>query len=102
VLITVRMFVGKEDTVIVGSRSWRFHLTFRGPLGSSQLPWSLILLMLILPLLNKVFQSLISIIALIFGVSCPSDSLSPGLGPCWLSLQVRAKERLASIGRRPW
>jgi hypothetical protein len=56
------------------------HLTFREPLGSSPLPWSLLLPMLILPLLNKVFQSLISMIDLLsFFVSLLPPTLSLSL-----------------------
>lgn len=63
------------------------HLTFGEPLGSFLLPWSFLLLMVISPLLNKVFQSLISLIDLIsFFVFLVPPTHSPALCP----LQVGA------------
>jgi hypothetical protein len=57
VVITVRMFVGREDTVLLVPGAEDGHLTFREPPGSSPLPWTLLLFMLMLPLLNKVFRA---------------------------------------------
>ena len=62
------------------------------PRGSSPLPWSLLLLMLILPLLNKVFRAW-SVWLTCSHSSCLLSlplSLSPALGPLWLALQVGA------------
>jgi hypothetical protein len=64
-IITVRMFVGKEDTVTIGSRGRRLPPELQRAPGLFPLSWSLLLLMLILPFLNKVFQNLISMIELL-------------------------------------
>ena len=64
---------------------------WESPRDSSPLPWSLLLLMLILPLLKKVFQSLISMIDLLsfFLSLIPPTLLPPALVLHWLSLQVQ-------------
>jgi hypothetical protein len=90
------MFVGKEDTVTVGSKSWRLPPDLQRAPGLFPLPWSLLLLMLILTLLSKVFQSLISVIELLSFFLSPSLPLSHSLalGPHWLSLQAWAQDHL--------
>ena len=99
-VITVRMFMGKEDTVTVGSKSWRLPPDLQRAPGLFPLPWSLLLLMLILTLLSKVFQSLISVIELLSFFLSPSLPLSHSLalGPCRLSLQVQANPPASAFG----
>ena len=94
VVITENMFVGKEDTVTMGSRSWRLPPDLSESPRLFLSPLKPPLFFLILPLLNKVFQSFIRKFSC-FHSSCflstPTPlSISLALDPRWLSLKVRA------------
>jgi hypothetical protein len=96
VVIAVRMFVGREDTVTVGSRSWRLPPDLRRAPRLFPLPWSLLLLMLLLNSWVKFFRAWSAQLTCSHSsclLSLPL-SLSPALGLCWLSLQVGAKDKM--------
>ena len=77
------------------------QLTFREPPGSSSIPCNFLLLMLILSLLNKVFQILISMIDLLsffLSLVTPILSLSPLL---WVLTDYPCSSRQTGTQRVP-
>ena len=76
--IRIRMFVGKEDTLTIGSKSWRLpHHLLRAP-GLAPFPWSLLFSFLYCHSWIKFFRAWSgNWLAFFLHVSWPSHSVTP-------------------------
>jgi hypothetical protein len=97
-VITVRILWGERTLWPLVPGAEDCHLTFGEPLDSCPRPWSLLLRMLILPLLNKVVQSLISMIDLLsFFVFLVPPTLSFPCPGSWLIIPAGRGKLVSSM-----